>query len=285
MAMVWNERRLTPGFGIELSGQRIDGTLSQAERTAVYDAVMRYGVVVVSGQSLSDEAYLEFAESIGEVNPTPNVEGVPASRVLPISNVDAEGRHLPPDDWWVRQNMANELWHTDLTFMRPRATVSLLYGREVPPIGGNTEFCDLRLAYEALSPAEQTRLDGLTGHHSIMHSRATYGFDEWSREEQKRFPPIPRSLVALHEGSGRKALLLASHIETIDGYDAVATAALVRDLMARVTAPENCYAHRWSEGDLLLWDNRCVMHRATPFDLANHRRDMRALRLIDLADA
>jgi alpha-ketoglutarate-dependent 2,4-dichlorophenoxyacetate dioxygenase len=118
-----------------------------------------------------------------------------------------------------------------------------------------------------------------------MHSRATYGFDEWSREEQKRFPPIPRSLVALHAESGRKALLLASHIETIDGYDAAETAALVRDLMARATAPENVYAHRWSEGDLLLWDNRCVMHRATPFDLAHHRRDMRALRLIDLADA
>lgn len=283
--MAWNERPLTRRFGLELSGQRIDADLPQAERGAVYDAVMRHGLVVVTGQALSDEAYVEFAESIGEVNPTPNVEGVPASRVLPISNIDAEGNRLPPDDWWVRQNMANELWHTDLTFMRPRATVSLLYGREVPPTGGNTEFCDLRLAFEALPPAEQARLERLTGHHSIMHSRATYGFDEWSREEQKRFPPIRRSLVSLHRESGRKALLLASHIETIDGYDAAATAALVGELMARATAPENCYSHRWSEGDLLLWDNRCVMHRATPFDLANHRRDMRALRLIDLADA
>src|SRR4051812_31783480 len=169
MAMAWTERRLTPGFGLELSGQAIEDALPQTERAAVHDAVMHYGVVVVSGQSLSDDAFLEFAEAIGDVNPTPNVQGVPASRVLPISNVDAEGTHLPPDDWWVRQNMANELWHTDLTFMRPRATVSLLYGREVPPIGGDTEFCDLRLAFETLSPAKQVRLEGLTGYHSIMH--------------------------------------------------------------------------------------------------------------------
>jgi alpha-ketoglutarate-dependent 2,4-dichlorophenoxyacetate dioxygenase len=283
--MPWNERRLTPGFGLELSGQTIGPELPQGERTAVYNAVMQYGVVVVSGQSLSDDALFDFAASVGEVNPTPNVTGVPPTRVMPLSNIDAEGRLLPPDDWWVRQNMANELWHTDLTFMRPRATVSMLYGREVPPTGGNTEFCDMRLAYEALSPEEQVKLDSLTSYHSIMHSRATYGFDEWSREDQKRFPPIPRSLVAHHEESGRKALILASHISAIDGYDDKDATALVGELTARATAPEHCYAHRWSQGDLLLWDNRCVMHRATPFDVANHRRDMRAVRLIDLADA
>lgn len=283
--MAWTERRLTPGFGIELSGQAIDPALPRAERDAIYAAVMRYGLVVIPGQSLSDDELHDFAGTLGRVFAAPKVEGVPPTKVLPISNVDAAGKQLPPDDWWVRQNMANELWHVDNTFMRPRATLSFLYGREVTPVGGDTEFCDMRLAWEALSADDQARVEGLTAYHSIMHSRATYGFDEWSREEQARFPPIPRPLVALHEESGRKSLLLASHIADIEGMTRDAAAALIGDLTARATAPERCYVHRWTQGDLLLWDNRCIMHRATPFDLARYRRDMRGLRLMDLADA
>jgi alpha-ketoglutarate-dependent 2,4-dichlorophenoxyacetate dioxygenase len=283
--MAWRERKLTDGFGVELSGQLIEPALPQGERDAIYAAAMRYGVVVIPGQSLSDDALHDFAGTLGRVFAAPKVEGVPPTKVLPISNVNEAGEQLPPDDWWVRQNMANELWHVDNTFMRPRATLSFLYGREVTPVGGNTEFCDMRLAWEALPGAEQARLERLTAHHSIMHSRATYGFEEWSREEQKRFPPIPRPLVALHEESGRKSLLLASHIADIEGMARDEGAALVRELTARATVTEHCYAHRWIQGDLLLWDNRCIMHRATPFDLAKHRRDMRGLRLMDLADA
>jgi alpha-ketoglutarate-dependent 2,4-dichlorophenoxyacetate dioxygenase len=268
-----------------LSGQLITPALPQSERDAIYAAAMRHGVVVIPGQSLSDDSLFDFAGTLGTVFPAPKVEGVPPTKILPISNVDAAGALLPPDDWWVRQNMANELWHTDITFMRPRATLSMLYGREVTTVGGNTEFCDMRLAYEALQPAERAGLEGLTAYHSIMHSRATYGFDEWSREEQKRFPPIPRALVALHEESGRKSLLLASHVSDIAGMEGEQAAALIRDLTARATVPENCYAHRWTQGDLLLWDNRCIMHRATSFDVAKYRRDMRAVRLMDLADA
>jgi alpha-ketoglutarate-dependent 2,4-dichlorophenoxyacetate dioxygenase len=283
--MAWNERKLTDGFGVELSGQRIDDRLPQAERDAIYAAAMRHGLVVIPGQSLSDDALHDFAGTLGTVFAAPKVEGVPETKVLPISNVDAAGKQLPPDDWWVRQNMANELWHVDNTFMRPRATLSFLYGREVAPVGGNTEFCDMRLAWEALPAADQARLEGLTAYHSIMHSRATYGFDDWSREEQKRFPPIPRPLVGLHEESGRKALLLASHVADIAGMARDESAALVRALTARATVAGHCYVHRWTQGDLLLWDNRCIMHRATPFDAARYRRDMRGLRLMDLADA
>jgi alpha-ketoglutarate-dependent 2,4-dichlorophenoxyacetate dioxygenase len=283
--MSWSERKLTPGFGVELSGLRIGPDLPRANRAAVYEAVVQHGVVVVPGQSLSDDDLFEFADSIGTVNPAPKVTGVPPTRILPLSNVDESGKLLPADDWWMRQNLANELWHLDLTFMRPRATISLLFGRTVPPHGGNTEFCDMRLAYEALPAEDRARLDGLTAYHSIMHSRSTYGFNEWSEEDQRRFPPVPRPLVNRHAENGRKALLLASHISAVGDLGAEETATMMRDLTARATVPQNIYSHRWSAGDLLLWDNRSVMHRATPFDVAHHPRDMRAVRLIDLADA
>ena len=283
--MAWSERRLTPGFGVELSGQRIDDALPQSERDAIYAAAMRYGLVVIPGQSLTDDALHDFAGTLGTVFAAPKVEGVPPTKVLPISNVDDAGEQLPPDDWWVRQNMANELWHIDNTFMRPRATLSFLYGREVTPVGGNTEFCDTRLAWESLSDEMKTGLESLTAYHSIMHSRSTYGFDEWSREEQERFPPIPRPLVELHRESGRKAMILASHIAAVGDLGPEDTAAMMNLYMGLATIPENCYAHRWTQGDLLLWDNRCIMHRATPFDVAKYRRDMRGLRLMDLADA
>src|SRR5262249_36513077 len=124
MVMAWSERKLTEGFGVELSGQTLEPSLPQAQRDAIYAAAMRYGLVVIPGQSLSDDALHDFASTLGTVFAAPKVEGVPPTKVLPISNVNEAGEQLPPDDWWVRQNMANELWHVDNTFMRPRATLS-----------------------------------------------------------------------------------------------------------------------------------------------------------------
>jgi alpha-ketoglutarate-dependent 2,4-dichlorophenoxyacetate dioxygenase len=282
--MAWSERPLTERFGVELSWLVISPELPQPDRMAIYDSVVEHGVAVVTGQDLSDDDFYDFASSIGAVTPSPAMSGVPQGKVLPIGNVDAEGKLLPADNWSVKQNQANELWHIDLTFMKPRATISMLYGRRCPPSGGNTEFCDLRLAYEALPPEEQLRLDPLTASHSILHSRSLYGLDEFTDEDRRRFPPTERPLVARHEENSRKALLLASHIEVVSGYDRAASAALVRDLTERATVPRNVYSHRWTAGDLLLWDNRSVMHRATPYDIANQPREMRALRLYDTAD-
>ena len=127
------------------------------------------------------------------------------------------------------------------------------------------------------------RFDPLTTFHSIIHSRRVYGLDEFTDEDRARFPPTERPLVARHEENSRKALLLASHIEIVSGYDREASAALVRDLTERATVPANVYSHRWTAGDFLLWDNRSVMHRATPFELGEPR-EMKALRLYDTAD-
>jgi alpha-ketoglutarate-dependent 2,4-dichlorophenoxyacetate dioxygenase len=283
--MPWTERKLSEHVGIELTGLRIGPGLSQADRTAVYDATARYGVTVIPGQDLNDGDIAGFADSLADpVYEVENLEGVPDSRVTPLGNVDLYGNRVPVDDWILQQNRANELWHIDLTFMTPRATISMLYGRIIPPSGGDTEFCDTRLLWESLSSAEQERLRGLRCWHSIIHSRQRYGFTAWTQEALERFKAVPRPLVQPQPRTGRTALTLASHIQAIDGLSDEATLALVDDLTARATVPENVYTHRWSEGDFLLWDNRCVMHRARPFDLAQHSRDVRAIRLFDPAN-
>jgi alpha-ketoglutarate-dependent 2,4-dichlorophenoxyacetate dioxygenase len=282
--MPWSESPLTARFGVELSGLVIGPDLPQPDRMAIYDSVVEHGVVVVTGQDMTHDDFFDFASSIGTVSPSPVMSGVPQGRVLPIGNVDRDGQLLPPDNWSVKQNQANELWHIDLTFTRPRATISMLYGKRCPAEGGNTEFCDLRLAYEALSPEEQLRFDPLTASHSIMHSRSLYGVDEFTDEDIRRFQPTERPLVARHEENSRKALLLASHIESVSGYSREDSATLVRELTERATVPANVYSHRWTAGDFLLWDNRSMMHRATPYDIANVPREMWALRLRDTAD-
>ena len=157
----------------------------------------------------------------------------------------------------------------------------MLLGRIVPPSGGETEFCDLRHAWDRLSADEKARLRGMTASHSIIHSRTLTGCHEWAEGVRERLPSIDRPLVDEHEETGRTALLIASHIEKLTGLTGEETVALVADLTARAATPDNAYRHAWQPGDLLLWDNRCVMHRATPFEMGKYPRDVRSTRLVD----
>lgn len=287
--MGWTTRKLTPHFGLELSGHQLnDPELPQAERDAVLDAATRHGVVLVSGQDLDDEQMLAFAASLGVIMEGPGYasdDRVPrGQRIFRLTNLDDAGNILPAGDWMVRQNKGNELWHIDSTYMKPKHHISLFYGKVCPPEGANTEYCDLRLAWESLSAEEQTFLEGRVAAHSLLHSRKLMGFDEWSEEDLNRFRPVDRPLVGA-DASGRKALWIASHILSITGMEDDEAVALVADLTRRAATPERCYSHKWREGDLLIWDNRAVMHRATPFAETTYPRDMRTCRLVDLEDA
>jgi alpha-ketoglutarate-dependent 2,4-dichlorophenoxyacetate dioxygenase len=288
--MAWTLDTLTPAFGIELSGQRLnDPALPQSEKQAVFDAVTSHGVAVVRGQDLSDDDIYAFACSVGTVientSYAKDANSVEQQKVFRISNLDKHGEILPADDWMNQQNSANERWHIDSTYLKPWHFVSMLYGREVPPEGADTQFCDTRLLWDALSPEEQAWFEGRTAQHSLYQSRRLAGFAEWSETDQGRFGPVERPLVAVHPPSGRKALWIASHIESISGMDDDEAVALVAELSERLTAPERCYSHHWQQGDLLIWDNRAVMHRAMPYKIDTYRRDMRTVRLVDLEDA
>jgi len=282
--MAWTERKLTEVFGVALTGQKIGLDLPLAERRAVYDAVTRYGVVVLPGQDLTDEDIDDFANSLGSPILIPSAADEPPVAVRPFGNLDKDGNFIPRNSAYGLNQLANMMWHIDSTYQKPRATVSMLYGVAIPPAGGNTEFCDVRRAWEALSPKEQAKLEGLIASHSIIHSRELTGFTDWPDEYRAMFQPIDRPLVRAHEETGRKALLTASHIEKLTGYSKDETVALVADLIARATVPENVYSHRWSAGDFVMWDNRSLMHRGRPYEIDTHPRVLRTIRLMDVAE-
>lgn len=283
--MAWTERKLAPAFGMELSGQDLaDPDLPQAERDAVYHAVTRHGVAVVKRQSLSNDDLFRFAATVGSVVELPRIDDLVPGHVTSLSNLDDDGNILPMDARVHRELKTSYVWHIDSTYVKPRVRISMLFGRVVPTGCAETDFCDLRLAWEALPATEQARLEGLTALHWLIHSRTASGIES-TDEDRVRFQPIPRPLVHVHKDSGRKALCLASHISGIVGMEDDAALALIADLTQRAAAPQNCYTHHWDPGDLLLWDNHAVMHRANPYDITVHKRDMRTLRLEDCLDA
>jgi alpha-ketoglutarate-dependent 2,4-dichlorophenoxyacetate dioxygenase len=186
-------------------------------------------------------------------------------------------------DRWRMFMLANQLWHTDSSFKRVPGKVSFLSAHEVPLSGGETEFADLRAAYDALDAATKERIDGLVAEHSIFYSRSLIGYTEFSNEERAALPAVPQTLVRIHPGSGRKTLYLASHASHIIGWPVEQGRALLDELITFATQPCFVHQHRWRAGDLVVWDNRCTLHRGRPYDDANCRRDMRRTTVEDSA--
>ena len=198
-----------------------------------------------------------------------------------ISNLDERGNLLAADDRRRMFNLGNRLWHSDSSFKATPAKYSLLHGRVVPPDGGETEFADMRAAWDALSPAMQASLRDLVCEHSLLFSRAQLGFAEFTDSEREKFAPVAQRLVRRHPGSGRMSLYLSSHIGRIQGLQVPEALALIRDLVEHATAREFVYRHAWRSHDLVMWDNRCTMHRGRPFADREHVRDMRRVTLQD----
>jgi alpha-ketoglutarate-dependent 2,4-dichlorophenoxyacetate dioxygenase len=182
---------------------------------------------------------------------------------------------MKPDNRRMMFRKGDRLWHADMSFHHNRATYSLLLGHEIPPEGGDTEFADMRAAYDALPKEIKAMIDGLTVEHSIWHSRKLAGFPEPTQEELDSRPPAHHKLVHVHPHSGRKALYLAAHASHIVGWPVDLGRDLIKSLMKFATQPQFVYRHRWKLGDLLMWDNLATMHRATEFEDTKYRRDMR----------
>jgi alpha-ketoglutarate-dependent 2,4-dichlorophenoxyacetate dioxygenase len=181
--------------------------------------------------------------------------------------------------------LANRLWHTDSSFKKVPGRYSLLHARIIPPVGGETEFADLRAAYDALPEDMKAKLDGLQAMHSLLHSNRQLGLPDFSEEEQAAMPPAQRPLVWRHPGSQRKTLYLASHASHIVGWQVPESRVLLNDLIEFATQREFVYRHRWETGDLVMWDNRCTMHRVRPYEEARYRRELRRVMVQDSTPA
>ncbi len=249
-------RQLHPLFAAEVSGVKLSPELDDSVIAALDDAINTYSVLVFHDQQLDDDALLAFGRRFGTIAAPRNHR---AERRLPRGEI------------------------ADISNLRPvSGALSMLYAHVVPPKGGNTEFADLRAAYDTLDDETRARIDGLVCHHSVFHSRGLLGHAEYTEAERASLPTVRHPLVRTHPGSGRKTLYMGAHAESIDGWPVPEGRLLIRDLMDHATQRQFVFAHEWRVGDLVIWDNRCTLHRGRPYDDATHKRDLRRVTTQDM---
>ncbi|HVH77597.1 MAG TPA: TauD/TfdA family dioxygenase [Stellaceae bacterium] len=281
-------RQLHPHFVGEVADVQLGRPLAAPALRAIAAAIDRYAVLVFRDQDLDDERQMAFAANFGEIE-TPRSGAAAVKRRLrlelsDISNLDEKGRLRAAGDPRRFDQLGNRLWHTDGSFRRVPAALSMLYAHRVPKEGGETEFADLRAAWEALPERMRRLVEPLVAIHDIAHSRGQLGFTELIFDERQKLPPVPQRLVRRHPGSGRKTLYLASHASHIDGWPVPDGRLLLRELIEFATAREFVYRHAWRPRDLVIWDNRCTMHRGRPFD-ESEVRDLRRVTTRDRASS
>ncbi len=264
-------------FVARLTGLDLSKPLDSGDFDQVRDAFNRYAVVVFPEQTLTDDQQIAFSERFGPLEVSLRKDRqrrVDNPRISDISNVDEKNRVFDPDDERAIYNAGNRLWHSDSSFKRVPAMASLLSGREVPPEGGETEYADLRGAWDALPADGQRGLESLVAEHSFVYSRGLIGYDQFTDAERAAVPPVPQAVVRTHPETGRKALYLGSHASHVMGRPVEEGRALLRELLDFATQPQFVYHHVWRWHDLVMWDNRCVLHRGRPWDERRYRRVM-----------
>jgi alpha-ketoglutarate-dependent 2,4-dichlorophenoxyacetate dioxygenase len=279
---------ITPSFAAEVADVDLSRPLAADNLAAIRAAFTKYAVLVFPDQHFDDDSQLDFARNFGPLEVT--VSKVRKDHKLrlhenlaDVGNLDAENRIRAANDRQRLYNLGNRIWHTDSSFKRLPAYCSMLHARSIPPIGGQTEFADMRAAYDALPEATQRRVAGLVAEHSIMHSRAKLGFTDFDESEREAFKPVPQVLVRRLLDSGRMSLYIASHIGAIRGMADAEARQLVEELTAHATQRQFVYGHRWRVNDLVIWDDRCTMHRGMDFDDQRYARDMRRATVSDVA--
>ena len=279
-------RQLHPLFVGEVSGVDLSQPLDEGTVKRLVDAIDRYAVVIFHDQTLNDETQIAFAANFGGVSmPRYNYAAKHRidARLADISNLDADGNVRSKTHHRRLDSFGNMLWHTDASFRRIPGALSMLYAHKVPGEGGETEFADLRAAWDALPARKQAEIENLVAEHSIWHSRALVGFYDFSDEQRAEVPPVPQRLVRTHPGSKRKTLYLAAHASHIVGWPVPEGRMLLNDLTEHATQREFVYRHHWRVGDLVIWDNRCTMHRGRAYDMNGTVRDLRRITTQDVA--
>ena len=272
-------RQIDPVFVGEVSGVDLRAPLSRNDVIAIEAGMDRYAVLVFHQQNITDDEQIAFTRNFGEIeisaggNVTKPDQKRLSSLMNDVSNLDQDNRPLARDDRRRLFNLGNQLWHSDSSFRAIPAKYSLLSGRVVATKGGNTEFADMRAAYDALDKETKESIENLVCEHSLLYSRGLLGFAA-TPEEETMFRPVRQRLVRTHPVTKRKSLYLASHAGTIVGWPVPEARALLRDLTEHATQPRFVHIHQWRQYDLVIWDNRQTMHRVRRFD-ESEIRDMR----------
>jgi alpha-ketoglutarate-dependent 2,4-dichlorophenoxyacetate dioxygenase len=283
--MPFSLRQVGPCFAAEADGIDLTKPLPPTDIAAIHDAMDRYAVLVFHEQNFSDEQQLAFTQSLGSIELAIGTSlRRPEEYRLPptfadVSKLDQNNKPFAREDRRRLFAIGNRLWHSDSSFKAVPAKYSLLHARSIPSKGGNTEFADMRAAYDALDQEIKELIEPLICEHSQMFSRAKLGFSDFTPEERERFKPVRQRLVRVHPSSGRKSLYLSSHAGTIVGWPEPEAKALLMDLSEAATQREFVYSHTWRVGDLVIWDNRATMHRARPFP-HHEPRDVRRTTLM-----
>ncbi|HXH81334.1 MAG TPA: TauD/TfdA family dioxygenase [Candidatus Tectomicrobia bacterium] len=274
--MALRTRPLHPLFGVEILDvdvRRVDDAMF----AAIVDAFEEHSLLLFRGQTVGDEEQLAFSRRFGPLETRIRsilTEARYSPEVSHLANIDDDGRLIPPGDKRNLFNAGNQMWHSDSSFKRVPALASLLSAREVPPEGGETQFASMRAAWDRLPAALQRSLEGKIAIHSFEYSRGLVGAGLLPPEHAAQVPPVPQALVRVNPRNGRRNYYVGSHACEIVGMPTDAARALLRDLLERATQPELIYTHRWQVGDLVMWDNRCMLHRGRPWDEGRYRRVM-----------
>ena len=266
-------RPLTANLGAEISDVNLAENISDEVFDAIYQAYLRYQVLLFPPQELPPGRQVEFARQFGEVQihvmNQYHADGFP--ELYRLSNLDEQGR---PNG--KHPDKGTLYWHTDGSWRRVTGQATIIYGEVVPKVGGETHFCDMYGAYERLDPAWKARIASLRAMHNLDFSRTRrHGEDPMTEAQRLETPPVDHPIVRTHPETGRKCLYLGDHAESIVGMPYAEGRALIEELNALAVHPDLTYEHRWTPKELIVWDNRCVMHRATPYDPETQGRVVR----------
>ncbi len=267
---------LHPLMGVEVRGVSVVNGIDDATFAQLRDAFEQHALLVLRNQPITNEQQAAFARRFGPLEKTkPDTVGEGTDLVI-LTNIADDGSILPETHRQALNTKANRLWHSDSSFKRIPALASILSGRIVPPEGGETEYVNMRAAWDALPGPMQRRIDGLVAIHDYAHSRGQVDPTLMTDREREALPPVRQVVVRRHPVTGAKSLYLGSHASGIVGMPDAEARGLIDELMAFATQPRFVYTHRWQPNDLLMWDNRCTVHRGRPFDAHQARHLVRA---------
>ncbi len=268
-------RKLHPLFGVEIGGADLTRPVDAVVFGEIRAAFEEHSVVLLRDQPIDDAQQVAFTRLFGPLETTVSANPAGGTAFARQSNLDINtGAVIPPEDRRMIYQKANYFWHTDSSFKKVPALCSLLSGRICPPEGGDTEFASLRAAYAGLSEAMKQKIETLVAEHSLAYSRSLVDPTVLTEAQKAEVPPVQQRLVRVNPINGRKALYVSAHASHIVGQPLAEGRALLDELTAHATQPAFCWSHQWRQGDLIIWDNRAVLHRATPYDAVKYQRLM-----------